>query len=123
MIDERVEAHLQGFGETGRKTAVLYGCDAHVCIKQTAFDLLERGYIVFVVVDATTSMIASDRNIGIQMLRDAGCQLTTFQSLVFDLIKTSEHPLFRDFLRILKDAPDQRMPLDLVTLPEHMTVW
>ena len=49
--------------------------------------------------------------------------MTTFQSLIFDLIKTSEHPQFRDFLRIVKDAPDPSMPLDLVTLPEHMFAW
>ena len=85
--------------------------------------MLELGYTVFVVVDATTSMIASDRNVGMQALRDAGCHMTTFQSLVFDLIQTSEHPQFRNFLRILKDAPDGSMPLDLVTLPEHMLAW
>ena len=85
--------------------------------------MLELGYTVFVVVDAVTSMIASDRNVAMIMLKDAGCHMTTFQSLVFDLIRTSEHPQFRNFLKILKDSPDQRMPLDMVTLPEHMLAW
>lgn len=64
MIDERVSAHLSSLPQE-RKCAVLYGCDAHVCVKQTAFDLLELGHTVFIVVDATTSMIVSDRNVGI----------------------------------------------------------
>ena len=72
--------------------AVLYGCEAHICIKQTAFDLLELGYSVHIVVDGVTSMSMPDRNVGLAALKDAGICLTTFQQLVFDMLKTSEHP-------------------------------
>ena len=68
-------------------------------------------------------MSASDRNVGIEVLKEACAKLTTFQTLVFDLLGSSEHPKFRDFLKILKDGTDPNQPLDLITLPEHMVAW
>ena len=75
MLTTEVDEH---FRELNRDTVVLYGCEAHICMKQTALDLLERNINVFVVVDACTSMQLQDRNTGIQSMRDAGVQLTTF---------------------------------------------
>ena len=60
---ELVKAHLDSMPE--RKTVVLYGCDTHVCIKQTAFDLMELGYTVHICVNAVTNKHAHDRNVGI----------------------------------------------------------
>ena len=58
--------------------AVLYGCETHICVKQTALDLLATGYSVHVVVDAVTSMGVADRNVGLAALQDSGARLTTF---------------------------------------------
>lgn len=75
MINEAVREHMTSLG---RSKVVLFGAETHICIKQTAFDLLEAGHEVHIVVDAVTSMSASDRNIGLQMLKEAGAKLTTF---------------------------------------------
>ena len=61
-----------------RKTVVLYGMETHICVRQTAFDLLEDGYQVFIVVDAVSSMKQVDRNVGIKALSKAGAHLITF---------------------------------------------
>ena len=53
MLTDEVDAHFQGLN---RHSIVLYGCEAHICMKQTAMDLLARDCNVFVVVDACTSM-------------------------------------------------------------------
>ena len=76
MIDERVSVHLAQYPT--RKMAVLYGCETHICVKQTALDLLATGYSVHVVVDAVTSMGVADRNVGLAALQDSGARLTTF---------------------------------------------
>ena len=115
MLTPEVDEH---FRSLARDTVVIYGCETHICVKQTALDLLARDINVFVVVDAVTSMQVQDRNVGIQSLREAGCQLTTFQSVVFDLIKGVDHPKFKSFLPILKDNPDKAMPLDLISQPK-----
>jgi nicotinamidase-related amidase len=64
--------------ELGKKKVVLYGIEAHVCVKQTCLDLLERGFEVVLVVDAITSMSYHDRTAAIEVMRDAGATITTF---------------------------------------------
>lgn len=56
----------------------MYGVETHVCVKQTALDLLERNYDVHLVVDAASSMSYHDRNIGLESMRDAGVTITSF---------------------------------------------
>ncbi len=70
MLDDNVKPYL--FNLTGRKSAILYGVEAQVCIRQTALDLLELNYDVHLVIDAVSSMNHHDRNIAIESLRDAG---------------------------------------------------
>ena len=64
MLNELVSKHLQEMKDS-RQQVVLYGCETHVCIKQTALDLLEKDYGVTLVVDAISSMTLHDRNVGL----------------------------------------------------------
>ena len=103
MLTDEVDQH---FRSLNRNTVVLYGIEAHICIKQTALELLARDINVFVVVDACTSIQTQDKNVGIASMRDAGVKVTTFQSVLFDLMKGVDHPKFKKFLPILKNNPD-----------------
>ena len=87
MINPEVESHIGGLSP--RNQIVLYGAETHVCVKQTAFDLLERGFEVHLVIDAVSSMCHHDRNTGIESMKQVGVQVTTFQSLAFELMKDS----------------------------------
>ena len=113
MMTPEVDSYFRSLGRT---SVVLYGCEAHICVKQTALDLLAWGVNVFVVVDAVTSMQIHDRNVGLQEVRDAGARLVTFQSLLFDLLRTTEHPKFKKFLPVVKLSPT--VPLDMMVLPK-----
>ena len=75
MIPEVME-RMTTFPE--RKSVVLYGAETHICIKQTCFDLLEKGYHVYIVVDGVSSINSSDRNVGMEAMKQAGAHLTTF---------------------------------------------
>ena len=105
MLEEPVVEHLQPLFDGGRNQAVLYGVEAHVCIKQTCLDLLEKGLDVHLVIDAISSMNHHDRNIGIEAMRQAGAQVTTFQSLVFEILRDANDPLFKPMLGVVKDMP------------------
>lgn len=109
MLDHAVKPYLLGL--TGRKSAVLYGVEAHVCVRQTALDLLELNYDVHLVVDAVSSMNYHDRNIAIVALTAAGAQIISFQSLMFELMKTVEHPRFKEVLNIVKGNPRDQLDL------------
>lgn len=106
MLDAQVSAH---FDSLKKKSVILYGIETHVCIRQTALDLLERDCNVHLVIDATSSMNHHDRNIALQGMAQAGVTMISFQSLVFELLRTAEHPLFKEFLPILKDSPADPM--------------
>ena len=75
MLEKPVKDKLESLN---RKKIVLYGIEGHVCVKQTCFDLLESDYDVTLVVDAISSIGYHDRTIGIEAMRDAGAQITTF---------------------------------------------
>ena len=104
---------ISHFESLKRKNVVLYGVEAHICMKQTCFDLLEKEYDVHVVVDACSSMQVTDRNVGIQAMRDAGANVTTFQSIVFELLRTVEDARFKQMLPLLKAGPEE--PLDILS--------
>lgn len=76
MIDSAVKPYVQSLAP--RNCAVLYGVEAHVCVRQTALDLLEMDFAVHLVVDSVSSMNHHDRNIAIEFLRDQGVQITSF---------------------------------------------
>ncbi len=109
MLEPPVLNHLQNLAP--RRKIVLYGVESHVCVKQTCFELLEKEYDVTLVVDAISSMAYHDRNVGIESMRDAGAQITTFQSLVFELSRNPEIPEHKELLKQIKDMPAEHIQL------------
>lgn len=88
--------------EAGRDDIVLAGIEAHVCVYQTAMDLLARGKRVHVVADAVSSRTAANRELALRRLESAGAVLTCVEMLIFELLKTAEHPRFREILKLVK---------------------
>ena len=57
------------------------------------------------VVDTISSMNHHDRNVGLQSMMLAGAQITTFQSLVFELLRDFYHPSFKQLMNVIRDMP------------------
>lgn len=93
---------LKHLHSLGRKSVVMAGIEAHVCVYQTAMDLLERGYEVEVVADAVSSRAASNKQIALKRIKAAGARLTSVEMVLFELMRTADHPAFRDMLKIVK---------------------
>ncbi len=96
------DAFLQALKESGARQVVLAGIETHVCIYQTARDLLDLGYEVEVVADAVSSRFETNRHIALQKIAGLGAGLTSAESILFELMRTSEHPAFRDILTLVK---------------------
>eukprot|EP00940_MAST-03C_sp_MAST-3C-sp2_P003483 g3483.t1 len=92
MITSTVKPMLQ---KMQRKTAILVGVEAHVCVLQTCEDLLREGWGVHVVVDAVSSQRDLDRDVAFRRMERCGAFLTTSESLVFHWLKDSKSPHFR----------------------------
>ena len=87
---------------------LLAGMEAHVCILQTALDLLSLGYEVYLVVDAVGSRFASDERIALRRLESSGVIPTTTESVLFQWCRTADAPQFKTVSRLVRE---ERMPL------------
>lgn len=80
---------LNAMNKTGRKTAVLIGLETDVCVAQSALGLLEQGYRVAVVVDATGAP-APGQEIGLNRMKNAGAMIVSVKSLFYEWMRTVE---------------------------------
>jgi nicotinamidase-related amidase len=85
-----------------RNSVVLAGVEAHVCVLQTALDLLEDEFEVWVVTDACSSRTERNRDAAYDRLAGAGAELVTTEMVLFEWLRTAEHPLFRDIQSLIK---------------------
>ena len=96
--------HLQkpAAAPVARGSIVLAGCEAHVCLLQTALGLLEEEFEVWVVTDACSSRSERNRDAAFDRLAGAGAELVTTEMVAFEWLASSEHPLFKDVLSLIK---------------------
>jgi transposase InsO family protein len=85
-----------------RGTVVLAGCEAHVCLLQTALDLIEQEIDVWVVTDACGSRTERNRDAAFDRLAGAGAELVTTEMVLFEWLRTAEHPAFRDVQALIR---------------------
>ena len=85
-----------------RNTVVLAGCEAHVCLLQTALELVEQEIDVWVVTDACGSRTERSRDAAFDRLAGAGCELVTTEMVLFEWLRTAEHPAFRAVQALIK---------------------
>lgn len=85
-----------------RESVVLAGCEAHVCLLQTALGLLEEELDVWVVTDACSARTERNRDAAFDRLAAAGAELVTTEMVAFEWLRDAGHPRFRDVLTIVK---------------------
>ena len=94
--------HLQKPAAPERNMVIIAGCEAHVCLLQTALDLLEDEFDVWVVTDACSSRTERNRDAAFDRLAGAGAELVTTEMVAFEWLRTAEHPAFKAVLDIVK---------------------
>jgi len=92
MCVEEVNKQLNALN---RKSVVLFGIEAHVCVQQTCLDLLEEGKEVHLILDGISSQQSYDREIALQRMSQAGAFVTTAQSAAFMLMRSADHENFK----------------------------
>ncbi|OQA34141.1 MAG: Vibriobactin-specific isochorismatase [Betaproteobacteria bacterium ADurb.Bin341] len=95
-------AFMQALKQSGRRQLILTGIECHVCVFQTAANLLAAGYEVQTVADAVSSRTLANRQIGLERMRALGAQITSTEMLLFELMKTANHPQFRDIAKLVR---------------------
>jgi nicotinamidase-related amidase len=93
-----VEAlHAKGVGDV-----MLCGIEAHVCVLQTCFDLLEHGFRPFVVADAISSRTAENHRLGLERMREAGGLIVSMEMVLFELLGGAGTDEFKQVLALVK---------------------
>jgi nicotinamidase-related amidase len=87
---------------TGRKQTVVCGMETHVCVLQTAIDLKDQGYEVFVVADAVGSRDPKRRELGLARMRDAGCTIVDSEMVLFEWLGGAGTDEFRALSRLIR---------------------
>jgi nicotinamidase-related amidase len=90
--DELCKATLQSFK---KNQVVLIGIETHVCVLQTALDLHNNGYEVFIIVDAVSSRHQLDHKYALKRMQQAGIYLLTAEMMFFELLEQANTPKFK----------------------------
>lgn len=89
-------------GETDRPQVVLAGIETHVCVLQTALDLLAAGFAVSVAADAVTSRDPHDARCAFDRLRDHGATVTTTEAVLFEWCESAAASEFKALSALVK---------------------
>jgi nicotinamidase-related amidase len=85
-----------------RNTVLLCGMESHICVMQTALAALREGYIVHVASDAVSSRTEWNWKIGLERMRAAGVVISSTEMMVYELLRSSGSPAFKELLPHLK---------------------
>jgi nicotinamidase-related amidase len=96
------EKFLDALEKLNRKQILLCGIETHICIYQTALELLQRDYYVEIVTDAVSSRTLQNKKVALQKMQSLSAELTTTEMALFELARTAEHPQFKQIAKLVK---------------------
>lgn len=91
--------------DAGRHKILLAGVEAHVCVMQTALDLMHDGFRVYVAVDAIGSRTAQDAQTALRRMESLGATLTTTEAALFEWCEVAGTPEFKEISRLVRQEP------------------
>jgi len=93
---------FEEFKKKNLSQIVVCGIESHVCVQQTVLDLIENGFQVNSAVDAVSSRKEIDYSTSLERMRDQGAEITTTESILFELLNVCGTPQFKDISKIVK---------------------
>lgn len=84
------------------ENVIITGIESHVCVLQTVIDLIGHGYRPVVVEDCISSRKESDKKIAMERMRQEGAYITTYESILFELLRSSGTDEFKAISRLVK---------------------
>lgn len=97
----KVDAFNDTLEQLEKKQVVLIGMETHICVLQTALELTEKGYQVFVVEDGVSSRAKANQYNAIQRLRQQGVVITNVESVLFEWVGDATHPEFKTLASLI----------------------
>lgn len=88
--------------KSGRKQVLLCGFESHICLYQSAIELHQAGYDVFLVADAISSRSLENKQVALAEMRAEGVHLTSVEMALFSLMRDARHPAFKEISRMIR---------------------
>jgi nicotinamidase-related amidase len=99
----REPAFVKVLNRIGKRNVIIVGIEAHICVLQTALDLLYNNYIPVIVEDGIGSASENDKRVALWRMRDVGAMVTTCESVLFELCRESGTDEFKTLLKLIKE--------------------
>ncbi|MCM0148851.1 hydrolase [Photobacterium galatheae] len=93
---------MDALQSSGCENVLLVGIEAHICVYQTAMDLLDKGFHVEVITDAVSSRIANNKTVALNRMQQAGVALSCTEMVLFELQQVAEGESFKKILSLIK---------------------
>lgn len=99
FADEEI---LKKFKSLNKKQVIICGIETHICVHQSAEELLKSGYKLSVISDASGSRAEYEHQYGLENIKHNGGCVKTTEMVVFELLKTAKHPKFKEIQNLIK---------------------
>ena len=96
------EDFLRALKSSRRSDVLLAGIETHICVLQTAMDLMALGFRVLAAADCVCSRTPANNAVGIERMRSMGVQITSVETALFELLRSAAAPQFREIAKIIK---------------------
>jgi nicotinamidase-related amidase len=93
---------VQTINNCKRQQIILAGIETHVCVYQTACDLISQSYSTYVVADAVSSRTVSDKTLGLERMSSLGGNIVSTEMLICEWTQSVDHPRFREIMALIK---------------------
>ncbi len=93
---------MKELGRQDKEFIIIAGIEAHVCVLQTALDLIKNSYFPVVVQDCVSSRTKNDSHMAIERMRSEGVIITTYESVLFELCRFAGTDSFKQISRLVK---------------------
>jgi nicotinamidase-related amidase len=88
--------------EVNRRQVLLCGIESHICVYQTALDLLSAGFETQIVADCVSSRHPGNKEVALTRLQTEGAKLTASEMVLYELLKSADNPKFKEMLQVVK---------------------
>ncbi len=85
-----------------KRQVLLIGMETHICVYQTARDLLLTGYDLYVIADAVSSRTLENKHIGLDAMKTMGAKITSVEMCLFDMLQVAEGDAFKQAIKIVR---------------------
>ncbi|KAL2440878.1 hypothetical protein ABEF95_007999 [Exophiala dermatitidis] len=93
--------------QSHRLSVIIIGIETHICVTQTALDLLDRGHRVYILQDGVSSCNEGERPVALNRLAREGCVVTTSESILFELLGDAKHEKFKAVSTLIKETKEE----------------